>query len=69
MWGRHDVGPRAGATVTFEHPQVGLLRLDREKLAVSGTDGIVLVVYHAEPGSESEEKLALLGSVAATAPS
>jgi transcriptional regulator with XRE-family HTH domain len=61
LWARHDVRPRAGAlAVPFEHPQVGALRLDREKLHVSGTDGMMLVVYHAEPGTADAEKLALL---------
>lgn len=63
LWGRHDVGPRTGATVTFDHPQVGDITLDREKLAVSGTDGLMLVLYHPEPGSTSAEKLAVLASL------
>ncbi|WP_062428968.1 helix-turn-helix domain-containing protein [Herbidospora daliensis] len=62
LWGRHDVAGRLGATLTFDHPQVGELRLDREKLAVSGTDGLMLVIYHPEPGGEAAEKLALLAS-------
>ncbi|MDT0322372.1 helix-turn-helix domain-containing protein [Streptomyces millisiae] len=66
LWARHDVGPRAGATVTFHHPQVGPLQLDREKLAVSGTEGAMLVVYHPAPQTDSGEKLALLASMTAT---
>ncbi|MDH6180092.1 transcriptional regulator with XRE-family HTH domain [Microbacteriaceae bacterium SG_E_30_P1] len=65
LWARHDVAERTGATVLLSHPVVGELRLDREKLSVSGTDGIMLVVYHAQPGSESAERLALLGSMVA----
>lgn len=60
MWARHDVAERVGASLTFHHPQVGDLSLDREKLAVSGTDGLMLVVYHPEPGTDSADKLALL---------
>ena len=30
-------------------------------------DGQILVIYHAEPGSESARSLALLGSLAASA--
>jgi len=60
IWARHDVAERRGASMVFTHPQVGELRVDREKLGVSGTEGMMLVVYHAEPGSESAEKLALL---------
>ncbi len=65
LWARHDVGPRRGASLTIDHPQVGALRLDREKLAISGTDGAMLVLYHAEPGSETAEKLALLAAASA----
>ncbi|GGR12909.1 transcriptional regulator [Actinoplanes ianthinogenes] len=62
LWARHDVRPRAGAVVPFRHPQVGELRLNREKLLITGTDGILLVVYHPDPGSADADKLALLGS-------
>ena len=63
LWARHDVRPRAGAVaVPFSHPQVGELRLNREKLLVSGTEGIMLVVYHPEDGTADAEKLALLAS-------
>ena len=62
LWARHDVAPRQGATMDFDHPEVGELRLNREKLVVTGTDNLMLVIYHADPGSESAEKLALLGS-------
>lgn len=65
MWARHDVAPRTGAAVTLHHPQVGEIHLDREKLAVSGTDGIVLVVHHPRPDTDSADKLALLASAAA----
>lgn len=67
LWARHDVGPRAGAALTIEHPDVGALRLDREKLLISETDGIMLVIYHPQPGTDCGEKLALLGSYAAPA--
>lgn len=41
LWARHDAGPRRGASLRIDHPQVGPIRLDREKLSVSGTDGAV----------------------------
>jgi hypothetical protein len=46
--------------------------LRREELAMlagisPGTDGLQMVIYHAEPGTESGQALALLGSIAATA--
>ncbi|WP_439694297.1 helix-turn-helix domain-containing protein [Curtobacterium sp. SP.BCo] len=68
LWARHDVRPLAGGSVRMWHPEVGDLELRREKLAVGGTDGQLLVVHHAEPGSPSARALALLGSLAAPAP-
>ncbi len=62
LWSRHDVGVQRGSLTRFIHPEVGALSLHRERLAISGTDGLTLVLYHAEAGSESAEKLALLGS-------
>jgi hypothetical protein len=62
LWARHDVRGRQGAAMRFVHPQVGELLFDREKLLIGGTDGIMLVIYHAIPGSASAEKLVLLGS-------
>ena len=64
LWARHDVGPRRGAVMTIEHPQVGELHLNREKLTVGDTDGIMLVIYHADAGSDTADKLALLASAA-----
>jgi transcriptional regulator with XRE-family HTH domain len=66
LWARHDVGPRQGAVMVFDHPQVGELRLNREKMLVGGTESIMFVVYHPDAGSEAEEKLALLASIAMT---
>jgi transcriptional regulator with XRE-family HTH domain len=62
LWARHDVLAREGASVTLDHPQVGELTLNREKLAVSGSAGLLLVVYHADRNSENDEKLSLLSS-------
>lgn len=65
LWARHDVAVRQGVRMTFTHPQVGPLTLNREKLLISGTEGIMLVLYHPDAGSEDAEKLALLGSTVA----
>lgn len=66
LWARHDVRALGGAAVRMRHPAVGDLELRREKLGVGGTDGQLLVVHHAEPGSDSARALALLGSLAAS---
>ncbi|GAB3158218.1 helix-turn-helix transcriptional regulator [Amycolatopsis stemonae] len=64
LWARHDVANRRGATVRFDHPQVGELVLNREKLLLSDAPGLVLAVYHPDPGTDAADKLTLLGSAA-----
>ena len=66
VWARHDVRPLAGATSRMRHPVVGELELLREKLPLADTDGQILAIYHAEPGSPSDERLRLLGSLVAS---
>lgn len=64
LWSRHDVRAREGAPFRIDHPQVGELQLNREKLAVGGTAGQMLVIYHPDAGTESADKLAILASAA-----
>lgn len=66
LWARHDVKALAGASARMYHPHVGTLELRREKLPIGDSGGQLLVIYHAEPGSDSARSLALLGSLAAT---
>jgi transcriptional regulator with XRE-family HTH domain len=63
LWARHDIRSLEGGTATVNHPVVGELRLHRDKLPV---DGLLLVLYYADQGSESDEKLRLLASIAQT---
>ncbi|GAA0373013.1 helix-turn-helix transcriptional regulator [Microbispora corallina] len=65
LWARHDVQPKKGRVSRLTHPQVGDVDLQSNKFTIGGTDGLVLVVSHAEPGSRSAELLAILGSLAA----
>lgn len=60
LWPRHEVGAQRGAPIRFDHPLVGKLTLHRERLAVSGADDMMLVVYYADAGTRDAEKLALL---------
>jgi transcriptional regulator with XRE-family HTH domain len=64
VWARHDVRALEGGTATVHHPELGALRLNREKLPVGD---LVLVLYYPEQGSEAAEKLGVLASLAATA--
>ncbi|GHH34873.1 helix-turn-helix transcriptional regulator [Lentzea cavernae] len=68
LWARHDVRPRMSGTVRFVHPQLGEITLNREKYLVAGTEGVMLVVYHPEAGSEHAGKLSLLASAALSRP-
>ena len=60
LWSRHDVSTQRGTSLRFDHPRAGALRLHRDRLDVSGTDGLHLIVHHPQPGSPDEEKLASL---------
>ena len=60
LWARHDVRGLDGGTATVNHPVVGELRLHRDKLPV---EGVLLVLYYADQGSESDEKLRMLASL------
>jgi hypothetical protein len=57
LWARHDVSPRGAGASQMDHPQVGRLELRYERLLLAGTDGQLLVVHHADPGSLSAQKL------------
>lgn len=62
LWARHEVGAQRGAQIRLDHPLVGELTLNRERLAISGAEGLMLVVYHPEPGSGDADKLTLLAA-------
>ncbi len=62
LWARHDVDTCESAPKHIDHPQVGDLLLNRERLGVAGRAGQVLVVHHPDAGSDSADKLALLAS-------
>ncbi len=62
IWARHDVRSKCFGTKRFAHPQVGLLELDYETLALPDTDQLI-VTYTAAPGSESETGLKLLATL------
>lgn len=66
LWGAHDVRIHGAGTKRFRHPVVGDLTLAYEELAVTAEPGSVLMVYTAEPGSPSAERLRLLASWAAS---
>lgn len=68
LWTAHDVRTHGSGTKRFHHPIVGALTLTYEELAVTAEDGLSLLVYTAEPGSPSAERLQLLANWASEAP-
>ncbi|KPI05525.1 helix-turn-helix domain protein [Actinobacteria bacterium OK074] len=68
IWARQDVVGCEGAAKYIDHPQVGGLTLNRERLAVSGTAGQTLVVYHPDPDTDSADRLTLLNHLGPSSP-
>ena len=66
LWADHNVRSHGAGTKRFHHPVVGELTLAYEELAITAEPGLVLLVYTAEPGSPSAERLRLLASWAAS---
>lgn len=62
LWGAHDVRTHGTGTKRFHHPVAGELVLAYEELAVTAEPGLVMMVYSAEPGSPSADRLRLLAS-------
>jgi transcriptional regulator with XRE-family HTH domain len=65
LWGAHDVRTHGTGTKRFHHPEVGELTLAYEELAITAEPGLILMVYTAEPGSPSAQRLRILASLAA----
>lgn len=65
-WAAHDVKVHRTGTKRFHHPLVGDLKLAYESLALTGDAGQQVVIYAAEPGSDSQHALDLLASWAST---
>jgi transcriptional regulator with XRE-family HTH domain len=68
LWADHNVRSHGTGTKRFNHPVVGELTLAYEELAITAEPGLTLFIYTAEPGSPSAERLHLLASWAAPAP-
>jgi transcriptional regulator with XRE-family HTH domain len=62
LWAAHNVRTHGTGTKRFRHPVVGDLTLVYEELAITADPGQVLLIYSAEPGSPSADRLRLLAS-------
>jgi transcriptional regulator with XRE-family HTH domain len=67
LWQERGVVKRMKGRKTFDHPGVGRIELDWDRLTVPGSGGQVLMVYSAEPGTPAATALTLLATLAATA--
>lgn len=65
LWARHDIHHLEGGTATVNHPTVGALRLNRDKLPVGN---LILVLYYPDNPSDSADKLRLLASLTSPEP-
>jgi len=63
LWARHDILVPAARSTVFDHPLVGTLELQPERLAILGAAGQLLIICHAEPGSPSERALIRLAEL------
>jgi transcriptional regulator with XRE-family HTH domain len=68
LWARHVVRPCHVLTVPLRHPQVGDLTITQQALASVAAPQQVVVIATAEPGSDSEQKLRVLGALASSVP-
>jgi transcriptional regulator with XRE-family HTH domain len=66
LWERHEIGLKYSNAKRLQHPEVGHLELDCQMM-LEADQTQVLLVFTAEPGSESDGKLAMLGVVGAPA--
>lgn len=62
LWAKHDVRTHGAGTKRYDHPVVGEVTLAYEELALTAEPGHRLLIYTAEPGSESAERLRLLAA-------
>lgn len=66
LWRSHDVRTHDAGMKSIHHPIVGNLHLTFEAMALPADPGQNLIVYGAEPGSETADRLRLLASWIAT---
>jgi hypothetical protein len=68
LWAAHNVRNHGAGVKYFRHPMVGELTLAYEQFTVNAEPGQMMIIYTAEPGSPSADRLALLGSWTAEPP-
>jgi transcriptional regulator with XRE-family HTH domain len=67
LWGAHDVREHRTGLKLVHHPVVGDLDLTFQAMDLASDRGLQMIVFSAEPGSPTHERLQLLANVAETA--
>ena len=67
LWGAHDVREHRTGLKLVHHPLVGDLDLTFQAMDLASDRGLQMIVFSAEPGSPTYERLQLLANVAETA--
>ncbi|WP_329454462.1 helix-turn-helix domain-containing protein [Streptomyces sp. NBC_01497] len=62
LWAAHEVHEKGYGSKVLNHPLVGGLELSYETLKLPDDPEQTLLLFHAEPGSKSDESLRLLAS-------
>ena len=66
LWGAHDVREHRDGLKRVHHPVVGDLDLTYQSMDLASDRGLLMLVFSAEPGSASHERLQLLSNWAVT---
>lgn len=66
-WARHDVRHHRGGSKRIRHPDVGDLEFSYEAMELPDSPGLTMFAFTTEAGSPSEERVKLLGMLAAPA--
>ena len=67
LWGAHDVREHRTGLKLVHHPVVGDLDLTFQAMDLASDRGLQMIVFSAEPGSQTHERLQLLANLAETA--
>lgn len=66
LWGAHDVREHRTGLKSVHHPLVGDLDLTFQAMDLASDRGLQMIIFSAEPGSASNERLQLLAGAIAT---
>jgi transcriptional regulator with XRE-family HTH domain len=65
LWAQADVKEKTSGALVLQRPEVGVLELEYTTLQPNGSSDALMKVYRAEAGSETHERLLMLGSLTA----